>query len=76
MNIFKKSAKFIVGYLLLKWIFIGVIGWQVVQTDWFKAYYASSFTPWHLLLIPATILPIILLIYFIKTRSSQMKADI
>lgn len=71
MKYFKKSAKFIISYLLLKWLLIGVIGWQIAQTDWFKIYYANDFIWWHLLIVPATLLPIILLVKFIKINAAK-----
>lgn len=73
MQILKKSAKFVIGYLALKWIFIGVVGWQISQTQWWQNYYESDFVWWHILIIPASFLSIILGIKLIKSRVQRQK---
>lgn len=71
MQILKKSAKFIIGYLALKWLLIGVVGWQISQTQWWQDYYAADFVWWHMLIIPASILSIIICIKLIKSRAQK-----
>ncbi|MBL1418960.1 MAG: hypothetical protein COC24_000465 [Alphaproteobacteria bacterium] len=73
MQILKKSAKFILVYLVLKWLFIGVVGWQISRTLWWQNYYANDFVWWHGLFVPATIISIFLLIKFIKSRVQNTK---
>ena len=69
MKLFQKSAKYIVAYLAIKWFFILVVGWQISKTDWFKDYYANDYAAWHLLIVPATLMPIILFIRHIKSKA-------
>ena len=73
MQILKKSTKFIAIYLALKWLFIGVVGWQISQTLWWQNYYANDFVWWHALFVPATIISIFLLLKFIKSRVQKTK---